>query len=141
MRRILLTACSLAAVAIVTPAGAQPNDSNISLNAPGLLPKKPKPGLPEVKPQPLAWPRLDAGSVMCRSEDDLNRLAQRRVGGPVEGVVDCQVIRAPTPITIIQRKGPGRTEVKATGSQTMSSGWTDAWLPEKAPRSGTSAAR
>lgn len=132
-RRILLaTVCLTAAAA--SPAPPQPpNDSNIFLNAPGLLIKKPKPGLPDVKTQPLAWPRLDSGSVMCRSEDDLIRLARRRGGDSVDGPVDCQIVRAPTPITIIQRKGPGRTEVKASGPQNPASGWTDAWLPEKAP--------
>ena len=135
---ILLTVACLGAIAVTASAQPQPpNDSNISLSAPGLLIKKPRPGLPEVKPQPLAWPRLDAGSVMCRSEEDLNRLARRRGGDTVEGQADCQIVRAPTPVTIIQRKGPGRTEVKASGPQT---GWTDAWLPEKAP-SGPTAAR
>jgi hypothetical protein len=54
--------------------------------------------------------------------------------------VDCQVVRAAIAITIVQRKG-GRTEVKPNDAQPMESGWTDAWLPQKAPAIATSAAR
>jgi hypothetical protein len=141
MPRILLTAACLCAVVCVAPAVAQPNDSNISLSAPGLLVKKPKPGPPEVKSPPQAWPRLDPGAVLCRSEADLNRLSQRRSGEVVDGPVDCQIIRAPTAITIVQRAAPGRTEVRTSDTQAASSGWTDAWLPEKVPVSATSAVR
>jgi hypothetical protein len=141
IQRLLLTASCLAAVAFAPQAGAQPNDSNISLSAPGLLIKKPRPGPPDVKPQPLAWPRLDVGAVLCRSEDDLNRLARRRAGDVVDGSVDCQIVRAPMGITILQRKGPGLTEVKPTSSQDATSGWTDAWLPDKTSTRTTATAR
>lgn len=138
---MLLITAGLATLSVAVPAGAQPsNDGNISLNAPGLLIKKPKPGLPDVKSQPQAWPRLDPGAVLCRSEADLNRLAQRRSGEVVDGPVDCQIIRTPTAITIVQRAAPGRTEVRTSDAQASGSGWTDAWLPEKAPRGATSAA-
>jgi hypothetical protein len=139
-KHFLMIAACLAAVANAAPAVAQSSDSNISFQS-GLLPKKPKPGLPEVKAQPLAWPRLDAGAVLCRSEADLIRLAQRRSGQAVDGAVDCQIIRLATPITIVQRNGPGRTEVKPSESQPMDLGWTDAWLPDKAPINATSASR
>jgi hypothetical protein len=140
MPRLLMLAAGLVCLAcVVAPAWAQPNDSNISLSAPGLLIKKPKPGPPEVKAQPQAWPRLDPGAVLCRSEADLSRLAQRRSGETVDGPVDCQIVRAPTAITIVQRASPGRTEVRTGDSQTAS-GWTDAWLPEKAPVGATKSA-
>lgn len=122
-------------------ASAQPNDSNVSFDAPGFLVKKPKPGLPDPKPQPLAWPRLETGSVICRSEADLTRLAQRRAGEAVSGALECQIIRAATAITILQRKGPGRTEVKPADPRITEGGWTDAWLPEKAPPIATPAGR
>jgi hypothetical protein len=77
--------------------------------------------------------------VLCRSEADLGRLAQRRSGQIVDGPVDCQIIRAATAITIVQRRGAGQTEVKMTGPQ-VGSGWTDAWLPEKAPGGARAAA-
>ncbi len=51
----------------------------------------------------------------------------------MDGPVDCQIVRVATPITIVQRKGPGQTEVKPTHRATMDAGWTDAWLPDKAP--------
>ena len=134
--RIFLIACAV--TLIVTPAAhAQrppPDDSNVLLNAPGLLIKKPKPGLPDVKAQPLAWPRLDPGAVLCRTEADLDRLAQRRRGEAVDGGVDCQIVRTATAISIVQRKGPGKVEVRTTDPRAAgASGWTDAWLPDKAP--------
>jgi hypothetical protein len=120
-------------IAIAVPCGAQPSNSNILLDAPGLLIKKPKPGPPDVKAQPQAWPRLDAGSVLCRSEADLLRLADRRRGEAVEGPVDCQILRATTPITIVQRKGPGLTQIQTADPKAGGAGWTDAYLPLKAP--------
>lgn len=126
--------CAVALAAMAPSAGhAQPrDDSNIYLNAPGLLPKKANPGPPDVAPQPLAWPRLDPGAVLCRSEADLSRLAARRRGEAVEGNLDCQVIRARTPISIVQRKGT-LTQVRTSNPSAGGAGWTDAWLPEKAP--------
>jgi hypothetical protein len=132
MRQILITAACIGALAVAAPAGAQSSDSNISFQS-GLLIKKPKPGAPDVKAQPLAWPRLDAGAVLCRSEDDLSRLARRRAGEAIDGPVECQVVRVATPITIVQRKTPGQTEVKPSTGQPLDDGWTDAWLPDKAP--------
>jgi hypothetical protein len=141
MPRMLLIAVCLGTLAIAAEAVAQSSDSNILFNAPGLLVKKPKPGPPEVRAQPLAWPRLDAGAVLCRSEADLLRLADRRRGEAVEGPVDCQILRAATSISIVQRKGLGRTEVQTTDPKAGGAGWTDAWLPEKAPSTGASAVR
>jgi hypothetical protein len=140
MHKCLALAAGLAVLAAAAPAGAQApaNNSNVSFQS-SLLRKKAAPGMPDVKAQPLAWPRLDAGAVLCRSQADLNRLAQRRTGQAVDGPVDCQVIRTATPITIVQRNGPGQTEVKPSGAQPMDSGWTDAWLPDKAPITATSA--
>ena len=89
---------------IATGALAQqppPTDSNIKFNAPGLLPKKPAPGLPEVRGPLQAWPRLDPGAALCRTEDDLERLAARHRGEPVNGPIGCQIMRAATPITVI----------------------------------------
>lgn len=131
MRRTLLLGACLALLSPMAVALAQ--DSNVLLNAPGLLPKKPKPGLPDVKAAPLAWPRLDPGAVICRSETDLSRLVARRRGELVEGAVDCQVMRAPTGIAIVQRKAPGMTQVTTTNPMAGGTGWTDAWLPDKAP--------
>lgn len=96
-----------------------------------LIPKKPKAGPPDVKAQPTVWPRLDPGAVLCRTEDDLLRLAANRSGGAGGGPADCRIISQPTGISILKRQGPGRVMVQVSGRQ--DTGWTDAWLPEKAP--------
>jgi hypothetical protein len=142
MPRILLIGACAGGLAIATPAGGQPSSDPVSFNPGGLLPKKPKPGLPDVKAQPLAWPRLDPGAVLCRTEDDLLRLGARRAGETVEGQIDCQIVRAATAITIVHRDGPGRAEVKTSDPKAEPvSGWTDAWLPEKGKVGNTSVSR
>ncbi len=143
MQQLLLIGVCFGTVAIAVAARAQPpNDSNIKFDAPGFLPKKPKPGPPDVKAQPLAWPRLDPGAVLCRTETDLEKLGARRSGETVDGPIDCQIIRAATAISIVQRKGPGKVEVKTSspGSNAVT-GWTNAWLPEKGPVGATSVSR
>ena len=110
--------------------------AQISLDAPGLLPKKPKPGPPAVQAPTQAWPRLDPGAVLCRTEVDLERLAANRTGGPGGGPADCRLVSRPTPIKIVHRKGPGSTEVQVTGGRdgkTGETGWTDSWLPPRPP--------
>jgi hypothetical protein len=88
--------------------------------------------------QPDPWPRLDPGAVLCRSPADLarfNALREARLSGqppPDQEAADCTLIRAATPITIITRDGPARTEVKLSRG-TDETGWTDAYLPSKAP--------
>ena len=114
---------------LFAPAAAQGLD-NVYLDAPSLVMKKPKAGPPDVKPPPQLWPRLDPGTVLCQSEADLDRLAARRRGEDAGAPIACQVIRAPTGVEIIQRHA-GRTQVRLSGRQTA--GWTDIWLPEKAP--------
>jgi hypothetical protein len=141
--RLLLVGACVATTAISLPARAQPpGDSNISFDAPGFLPKKPKPGAPDVRAQPLAWPRLDPGATLCRTQEDLEKLGARHRGEPVDGPIDCQIIRTATAISIVERDGPGRTEVKASDPRGQAiAGWTDAWLPDKGATGATSAAR
>lgn len=127
MARSARSMAVLAAFSILVIAGS----AQAQMLDPSLSHEKP-PTAPAVKPQPLAWPRLDSGAVLCRTEDDLNRLARRRSGESVDGAIDCQVIRHATPITIVHRKGP-RTEVSTNVSGIMPAGWTDAYLPDKAP--------
>jgi hypothetical protein len=138
----LLAAClALAVPAAVARAQDPFGNENVKFRS-GLLEKKGSgPGLPDVKAQPQAWPRLDPGAVICRSEADLSRLAARRRGEPVQGPVDCQLIRVAAGIKIIQRKGPGMTQVSTNDPAAGGAGWTDAWLPEKAPANATSASR
>jgi hypothetical protein len=132
--KVLVGAGCLVLVLVATFTWAQPpSDSNVIFDAPGLIIKKPKAGPPEVKPQLQAWPRLDAGAVLCRTEDDLDRLAARRRGEPVSGPVSCQILHNVTPIAIVQRKGTGKTEVRTIDPMAGGLGWTDVWLPERAP--------
>jgi hypothetical protein len=77
------------------------------------------------------WPRLDPGAVLCKTEGDLQRLAEFRRGVPGDRP-NCQLIQTPTAIAIVRRSGFGRTEVSLNAQQ-GSDGWTDAWLPERAP--------
>jgi hypothetical protein len=128
----LVLSC-LAAMPAFAQAPPPDSDSHVHFDAPGLLPKKPRGGMPDVRAQPLAWPRLDRGAVICRSESDLSRLAARRRGESVDGPVDCQIVRATTGITIVQRQGPGMTEVQTNDPSAGGTGWTDAWLPDKPP--------
>jgi hypothetical protein len=125
--RVALVVACLGALAVAGPGRAQTAFQS------GLLRKTPKAGLPDVPAPPQAWPRLDPGSVVCNSEDDLERLAARHSGETVSGPIDCQVIQNPTAIKILQRIGPGKQQVQFTSGKVGTVGWTDAWLPEKAP--------
>lgn len=103
--------------------------------------------LPELPPVAAgtAWPRLDPGAVLCRTQDDLrlrSEFLQARASGlqaPPGPAPSCRIIAAPTPIDIVERPLPSATQVRlkpgqAAGGQAAEVGWTDAWLPEKAPR-------
>ena len=115
---------------------AMPASAQVIVDAPALLKKDSKAAQPPApRAAPLLWPRLDPGSVFCRTEDDLTRHASnmtaRVSGGDVESA-DCRAIAQPTGIQILSREGPGRTQVKLStpGNEV---GWTDAWLPNRPP--------
>ncbi|PPQ30168.1 hypothetical protein CCS01_19940 [Rhodopila globiformis] len=127
-----MAAVGLALALIGTFTWAQPSSgSNVTFDAPGLIIRKSRPMLPEVKAKPQAWPRLDAGAVLCQTEDDLDRLAARRRGDPVAGPIACQILQGVTPVAILQRKGSGKTEVRTIDPMAGGLGWTDAWLAER----------
>ena len=110
--------------------------AQVTFDAPGFLKQPPKAGPPLVRAKPPPWPRLDPGAVLCRTQEDLKRLAANRTGGPGGGPADCRVITSPTPIQIVHREGLGRTEVAVTNPTTGKpgeTGWTDTWLPSKPP--------
>jgi hypothetical protein len=114
---------------------AQPAAAQVILDAPGLLGQKKAPPPPAPRAPPTVWPRLDPGAVFCRTEYDLDRHAENmtaRIGGGTTQSTDCRLIARPIGIQILSRQGPGRTQVKLSspGDET---GWTDVWLPEKAP--------
>ncbi len=99
---------------------------------PNVINPKPKFDInPAIKSHADAWPRLDPGAVICKTEDDLQRLAASRRGERV-APPNCQMIRTATAIQIEKRAGPGRTQVLLT-DQNGVEGWTDAWLPDRAP--------
>jgi len=121
----------LIAIAALSPSALA---QHVVLDAPGLVQSK-KPPLPPVARAPAVWPRLDPGAVLCRTEYDLDRHAANmtaRVAGRETQATDCQIIGQPTAIQIISRQGIGRTQVKLSPPGTET-GWTDAWLPDKAP--------
>jgi hypothetical protein len=108
---------------------------HVIFDAPGFMQKK-QSAPPPVRAAPTVWPRLDPGAVLCRTADDLERHAYNmtaRVNGGSTTAADCRIIPQPTGIEIVSRQGLGRTEVKLNGGDNAV-GWTDAWLPDKAPQ-------
>ena len=116
-------------LALNVPARAQ-----VIWDMPNIVVQPPKFGSTDSKARPDVWPRLDKGAVLCKTELDLSRLAATRRGENVDRP-NCTVIRAPTAIQIVRRAAPGRTLVTLT-DQNGQEGWTDAWLPDKAPPIG-----
>jgi hypothetical protein len=115
---------------VIPAASAQ----HVILDAPSVTNDKKAPA-PSPRAQPTVWPRLDPGAVLCRTEDDLDRHAANmtaRVNGGSTLAADCRIISLPTGIRIISRQGLGRTEVTLSTPGNVT-GWTDAWLPERAP--------
>jgi hypothetical protein len=105
--------------------GGSRNNSgtNQTTQAPPPLPRVPEP-----------WPRLDPGAMLCRSEDALKQYqeAMEAGTGPAPLPADCTRVQQPMAISIVQRDGPSRAEVKST-SAPGTGGWTDAWLPDRPP--------
>jgi hypothetical protein len=135
MLRLCLLAAPLTLAAV--PASAQvrpPDDSNVHIS--GMLNphNAPKGVAPDVTAPPAAWPRLDPGSVICATRDDLVRRADMMRGEHV-APPNCRQLSQATAITILNRAGPGATEVQVTGRD--QTGWTDAWLPTNPPLSTT----
>ena len=118
-------------VAAVQTASAQ----HVVFDAPGMMGQKKAPPPPQPRAQPTVWPRLDPGAVLCRTADDLERYAANmtaRASGGDTQAADCQIISSADRDPDCQPAGAGRTEVKLSASDNMV-GWTDVWLPDKAP--------
>ena len=141
MHRLNWPALVLASLAL-THAAAHAQSRNPL--GPGQALAKRQPELPP-SASGIAWPRLDPGAVLCRTQEDLRRrnevLASRASGnqGPTGPAPSCRIIAVPTPIDIVERPLPSATQVRlkaqqAPGTPAVEVGWTDAWLPEKAPR-------
>ena len=123
--------CCAVIFGVTTTASAQ----HVILDAPILQQKQKAPAPPPPRAPTAVWPRLDPGAVFCKTEDDLDRHAANmvaRVSGGEQQTADCHAIDRTTGIQIVDREGPGRTEVKLDGSD-GETGWTDVWLPDKPP--------
>lgn len=119
---------------------AAPSRAQVIVDAPGLLKQPPKQGPAAPRGAVAAWPRLDPGALLCRSQADLDRHFQainaRLAGQSFDGPApDCRLISNPTGIKILAREGPGRTKVQLddAGHET---GWTDTFLPARPPGAG-----
>ena len=122
--------CCALLFGMATSASAQ----HVILDAP-ILQQKQTAAAPPAPRATAVWPRLDPGAVLCKTEDDLDRHAANmiaRVSGGEQQTADCHAIDRPTGIQIVEREGPGRTEVKLAGAD-GETGWTDVWLPDKPP--------
>jgi hypothetical protein len=90
--------------------------------------------------EPAVWPRLDPGSILCSTRDALtdeqNRLRDHNSAGLASG---CRIIQDVTAIRIIERDGPGQTQVALT-DQGGKTGWTNAFLPAEPPAGSTAEA-
>ncbi len=141
MHRLTWPALVLATLGFVASAQAQRNAL-----APGPAMTRRLPELPPTA-SGVAWPRLDVGAIFCRTQEDLRRrselMATRASGGGASGAApDCRIIAAPTAVDVVDRPLPSATQVRlklrpspgAASAQVGETGWTDAWLPEKAPR-------
>jgi len=137
MQRTWLPTTLAAAMFLAAPALSRAETAP-KVNLGGILAKQPeKHKAPDVAAPPAAWPRLDSGAVVCRSQADLQRHAAA-MRGQFVGSSDCHLISRATAIAIVAREGPGQTEVTITG--TGETAWTDAWLPANPPPGTTTAA-
>ena len=91
------------------------------------------PAPPPLPAGPVVWPRLDPGAMLCQTRDALtdeqNRLRDNNSADPASG---CRIVQDPTAIKILERDGPGQTQVALTG-QGGETGWTNAFLPAEGP--------
>lgn len=76
--------------------------------------------------------RLEAGALLCRTEEDLQghqaAVAARLDGHPTQEPGGCHRLSAVTAVSIVERHGPARTEVRLPDpAETV--GWTDAVVP------------
>jgi hypothetical protein len=136
MRRTWLAVTLVAVVSLAAPPVSRA-DPPPRVNLGGMLAKKPEQHkAPDVAAPPAAWPRLDTGAVVCRTQGDLQRHAAAMRGQPT-GPADCHLINRTTAISIVAREGPGQTEVSITS--TGETAWTDVWLPANPPPGNTTA--
>jgi hypothetical protein len=104
---------------------------------------QPTPAPPSPAAIPVPWPRLDSGTVLCKSRDDLISFQTRAAAASSDSTTgsapDCLIIQTRTAIKILDRDGPSRSHVISTDS-TKQTGWTNAYLPATPPAGVTTTA-
>ncbi len=86
----------------------------------------------------VPWPRLEAGSVVCRTREDLRLHAEivqaQADGTPYQGAApQCRILDLPMAIDIVTRESPAATQVRLK-DPAATTAWTDTWLPGTPPR-------
>ncbi len=88
-----------------------------------------RPVLPKLTPKADPRQRLDAGALLCPTESDLEQhqaaVTARLDGREAADPIACHQVGAMTAVTVVDRHGPARTEVRVPG-QPEQLGWTDA---------------
>jgi hypothetical protein len=98
-------------------------------------PPEEKPSLPVIFHN--VWPRLDPGSLLCQTQDDLRRYQAKLAGGQAtqsSARPNCRRIRDATAIKILDRESISQTKV-ALSDDSNQTGWTNQYLPETPPNS------
>ena len=138
MVKAVFARASLVSLALLAVPGLAAAQSSGSMFAPGGMrfgetpstrakPKSTAPQGPTLKPDPRQ--RLDAGALLCRTEEDLQQheaaVSARLDGKDAPEPVGCRPVRFMTPVGVISRHGPARTQVRVPGPPEQI-GWTDA---------------
>jgi hypothetical protein len=121
---------------------AGPDSSSFTLGDYGARRKAPKPPSaaddPSLVHRPAEhWPWLEPGTVVCHTQDELDRyrasVAARLDGQSAPSLVaECRRLTRRTPIDIADRHGPATTEIHLYNDAKQTA-WTDVWLPAQRP--------
>jgi hypothetical protein len=115
--------------------GGPPNNSSQN-DAPTKAPAEKAPALPP--PAEMPWPRLESGSVVCSSLDELIKYQKQPPGSQIAAdtgkELDCVTLRTIVGVQILDRDGPSRTQIM-TNDDAQQTGWTNTYLPINPPPS------
>src|ERR1700720_4672821 len=105
---------------------------NNQQQTPQRSPAPTTPFLPEI------WPRLEEGSLICKSRDDFVRYQTQIANGSSATTpgqaLDCHTIRKQTGIQLLAHDGPSRTQIVTT-DESKETWWTNSYLPSTPPPS------
>jgi hypothetical protein len=140
-RRLAMTLILLGAAA--APAHAQLGGGHGSRQRSQQQTPQQSPAPPPPPSVPEPWPRLDAGSLLCKSRDGLVRFQTQLADGAnvvaAAQASGCHTIPKQTGIQILDHDGSSRTQVVTT-DESKESGWTNAYLPASPPTSAATGA-